>query len=121
MPSHFRVKALVVAIGMATAMSVNAASVSLPASNGFVALNQQATVLSQGDVVSGAVDASQPMHIEVALKLRNKTQLQSFIRTARSSPLSVIQRKMTAQQFAASYSPTHDQGNKDRQQQREAP
>lgn len=112
MPSHFRVKALVVAIGMATAMSVNAASASLPSSSGFVALNQQATVLSQGDVVSGAVDAAQPMHIEVALKLRNKTQLRSFIRTAKNSPLSMIQRKMTAQQFAASYSPTHDQANK---------
>jgi subtilase family serine protease len=111
MPSHLRVKALAVAISMVTAMSANAASAAVTSSNDFVALSQQATPLSQGDVVSGVVDASQPMHIEVALKLRNPTQLQSFIRTTRTSPLSMVQPTMSAQEFATSYSPTSDQAN----------
>jgi subtilase family serine protease len=111
MPSHFRVKALVIAISMVTAMSATAATASVFSNDGFVALSQQAVALAKGDVVSGAIDASQPMHIEVALKLRNPDQLQSFIHSAKSSTLSMVQRKLSTQQFALQYSPTADQAN----------
>lgn len=113
MPSHFRLKLLVAAIGMAAAASVSATSASSVAnSNAFVALSQHATQLRQGDVVSGQLATSQPMHIEVALKLRNPAQLHTFLATARSSTLSMVQHKMSHQQFVSSYSPTADQANK---------
>ena len=112
MPSHFRLKLLVAAISLAAAGSVGAATVgTVVGGNAFVALNQHATTLRQGDVISGPLAASQPMHIEVALKLRNPTQLHSFIATAKTSPLSMIQRTMTTPQFVASYSPTALQAN----------
>jgi xanthomonalisin len=112
MPSHFRLKLLVAAIGMAAAASVSAAPASSANSNAFVALSQHATQLRQGDVVNGPLATSQPIHIEVALKLRNPAQLHTFLATARTSTLSMVQHKMSHQQFVASYSPTTDQANK---------
>jgi xanthomonalisin len=112
MPSHFRLKLLVAAIGMAAATAVSAAPASNAASNAFVALSQHATQLRQGDVVSGALSTSQPIHIEVALKLRNPAQLHTFLATAKTSTLSMVQHKMSTQQFVAAYSPTSDQANK---------
>lgn len=113
MPSHFRLKLLVAAIGLSAVAAVNATSASNTAgSNAFVALSQHATRLRQGDVVNGPLAVSQPIHIEVALKLRNPDQLHTFLATAKSSTLSMVQHKMSAQQFVASYSPTADQANK---------
>jgi xanthomonalisin len=113
MPSHFRLKLLVSAIGIAAAASVSATSASSAVnSNAFVALSQHATQLRQGDVVSGPLATSQSMHIEVALKLRNPAELHTFLATARTSTLSMVQHKMSHQQFVASYSPTTDQANK---------
>ncbi|HZY32775.1 MAG TPA: protease pro-enzyme activation domain-containing protein [Rhodanobacter sp.] len=108
MPSHFRLTLLTAAIGMAAIASANATSANTHA---FVALNQHATQLRQGDVVSGPLATSQPIHIEVALKLRNPDQLHTFLATAKTSTLSMVQHKMSSQQFAASYSPTADQAN----------
>ncbi len=113
MPSHFRLKLLVAAIGMAAAATVSAAPASNAVTgNAFVALSQHATQLRQGDVVSGALATSQPIHIEVALKLRNPAQLHTFLATAKTSTLSMVQHKMSTQQFVATYSPTSDQANK---------
>jgi len=109
MPSHFRLTLLTAAIGMAAIASANATSAN---SQAFVALNQHATQLRQGDVVSGPLATSQPIHIEVALKLRNPDQLHTFLATAKTSTLSMVQHKLSSQQFAASYSPTADQANK---------
>jgi xanthomonalisin len=111
MPSHFRLKLLVAALGMAAAASVSATT-SAATSNAFVALTQHAVSLRQGDVVNGALETSQPIHIEVALKLRNPQQLHTFLATAKSSTLSMVQHKLSSQEFAASYSPTVDQANK---------
>jgi len=112
MPSHFRLKLLVAAIGIAAAGSIGATPADATvSSNAYVALNQHATALRQGDVVSGPLAASQPMHIEVALKLRNPAQLHSFIATARASTLSMVQRSMTTPQFVANYAPTTLQAN----------
>jgi hypothetical protein len=56
MPSHFRLKLLVAAIGTVAAATVSAAPASnAVTSNAFVALAQHATQLRQGDVVSGAL------------------------------------------------------------------
>jgi subtilase family serine protease len=108
MPSHFRLTLLTAAIGMAAIASANATSAN---SHAFVALNQHATQLRQGDVVTGPLATSQPMHIEVALKLRNPAQLHTFLATARTSTLSMVQHKMSHQQFVDNYSPTADQAN----------
>jgi xanthomonalisin len=112
MPSHHRLKLLAAAISFAAAGALGATPASITSGTTFVALNQHATVLRQGDVVSGALSSAQPMHIEVALKLRNPAQLHSFIATAKSSPLSMVQRSMTTPQFVTSYSPTATQANR---------
>ena len=112
MPSHHCLKLLAAAISLAAAGTLGATPVSAGSSNAFVALNQHATMLHRGDKVSGPLSSAQPMHIEVALKLRNPAQLHSFIATARHSTLSMVQRSMTAPQFVANYSPTADQANK---------
>ncbi|KRE90964.1 xanthorhodopsin [Frateuria sp. Soil773] len=106
MPSNIRLKLLVAAIGMAVAASANAAS----AGTSLVTL-AQAPAFKKGDVVTGAVPYAQPMHVEVALKLRNKPQLQSFLETARSPSLLVTRRSMTPQQFLADHAPTQDQAD----------
>lgn len=113
MPSHFRLKLLVAAMGMAAAASVGAAPTSNAATtDAFVALSQHAITLRQGDIVRGPLDVAQPIHIEVALKLRNPDQLHTFLATAKASTLSIAQRTMTAQDFVSNYSPTLDQANK---------
>ena len=81
MPSHHCLKLLAAAISLAAAGTLGATPVSAGSSNAFVALNQHATMLHRGDKVSGPLSSAQPMHIEVALKLRNPAQLHSFIAT----------------------------------------
>jgi subtilase family serine protease len=113
MPTHFRHTLLVATLGVAFAATVGATPNSNAVDgNAFVALNQHATVLHQGDVFNGSLPTSQPMHIEVALKLRNPDQLSNFIATARSSTLSMVQRTMSRQQFTSDHAPTVDQANK---------
>ncbi|WEN15292.1 pre-peptidase C-terminal domain-containing protein [Rhodanobacter sp. AS-Z3] len=109
MPNHFRLTLLTAAISMAAITSANA---TLASSNAFVALSQHATQLRRGDVISGPLATSQPIHIEVALKLRNPSQLQSFIATARTSTLSMARHSMPAPEFVSSYAPTATQANK---------
>lgn len=109
MPSHLRRSLLAAAISMAAATAVSAQTTASPAA--FVALAQHATALRTGDVVSGALAAAQPIHIEVALKLRNPDQLHAFLATAKSSALPMIQHPMSAAQFTASYAPTAAQAS----------
>lgn len=111
MPSHFRVKALAVAIGVATATSICAmpavSAGNAVAGTNFVALTQQhAAIIRQGDAVVGTLAASQPIHIEVALKMRNQAQLKSFIKASHTSNLQMVQRTLTTQQFVANYAPS---------------
>ncbi|WP_426701216.1 pre-peptidase C-terminal domain-containing protein [Rhodanobacter sp. Col0626] len=113
MPNHFRLKLLVAAIGLSVVATVGATPASSAVgSNAFVVLGQHATRLRQGDVVNGPLAVAQPIHIEVALKLRNPDQLHTFLATAKTSTLSMVQHKMSPQQFVANYSPTTDQANK---------
>ncbi len=66
--------------------------------SGFTALSP-ATTLNIGDTITGPLPTSQPMHIVVALKLDNLTQLQTFLADPRHAEL-------TPAQFTALYSPT---------------
>jgi subtilase family serine protease len=63
-----------------------------------------ATEFRSGDVIDGMVSFTQPIHIEVALKLRNTAALQSFIDAAGNTPNA--SRVMSPDQFAAQHSPT---------------
>jgi len=60
-----------------------------------------ATRLAHGDVVTGPLALSHPMHILVSLKLRNEAQLQAF----NAKPHAAL----TPAQFTAMYSPTQAQ------------
>jgi len=108
MPSHFRLKLLVAAIATAAATSVCAASTSN--ASAFVALTtQHATSLHKGDVAAGPLAFSQPMQIVVSLKLRNQSQLNSFLAKAQQPGTPTAQRSMSQEQFAAQFSPTQAQ------------
>ena len=112
MQSKFRLKLLAAAISIGCATAISAAT--LPAAvtpAAFVTLAQHATALRTGDVTNGALPAAEPMHIEVALKLRNATQLQSFIANAKTSSMAMVQHTMSSAQFSADHAPTADQAN----------
>ena len=87
--------ALVMMISLAlasTAMSARASDV--PALGAAVA---SATVLHPGDVFTGVLPHTQPMHIVVALKLQNSDQLNSLV---------AAHKTLTTAQFSANYAPT---------------
>ena len=92
MKSSFRLKTLVVALGLAACAAASAATAASPAM-------ARPTRLEQGDVVSGALALSQPMHIVVGLKLQNKAELDAYIAQRGFKPL-------TGAQFVARYSPS---------------
>ena len=66
-----------------------------------------ATTLRNGDVIDGIVPFTQPIHVEVSLRLRNAAALASFIENA-SRPEST-QRTMAPADFIAQHAPTADQ------------
>lgn len=103
MISDFRLKTLTIAMGMAMGVSASAS----PVSNNMVTTSaQHVPTLYKGEVVSGALAMSQPMHIVVSLKLRNQTQLQSFVQSMQSSS---APQPMTSEQFTAQHAPTQAQ------------
>jgi pseudomonalisin len=89
---------------MALAITLVLAATGIPAqaaqiNNGLIAV-AHATELRQGDVISGALPSTQPMHIVVALKLRNRLQLDSVV-SARQT--------ITPAEFNANHAPTPTQ------------
>lgn len=95
MACNSRMKPLAVALCMAVVAGASAAA------PGDVTV-AGATVLERGDAVAGPMQLSQPMSVVVALKLRNKPDLDARIRKPDFRP-------MSGAQFAARYSPTHAQ------------
>lgn len=63
----------------------------------------QAVTLSQGDSVIGPLNLSQPLHVVIALKLRNQSQLQALISAETGGE------PLTPAQFEAQFSPTETQ------------
>ncbi|UGB46413.1 PKD domain-containing protein [Frateuria edaphi] len=106
MATDVRIKLLAAALGMAVAGSA-AAVTTHPA---MVSLGH-APALHKGETLIGPLSSTQPLHVEVALKLRNQTQLHSFIASAHSSSRLVAQRTMSAQQFRANHAPTQGQAD----------
>jgi len=104
MATDVRIKLLAAALGMAVAGSA-AAVTSHPA---MVALGNAPT-LHKGETMVGPLSATQPLHVEVALKLRNQAQLHSFIASAHSPSRLIAQRTMSPAQFRADHAPTQGQ------------
>ena len=97
--ASFRVKSLVVALGLASVTSVFAAA---QGNVDAMVSVKHATTLRKGDAVVGPLAFSQPMHIVVSLKLRNKAQLDAYLAKPGRKPL-------TPEQFKAKYAPTESQ------------
>ncbi|WP_266170109.1 S53 family peptidase [Dyella subtropica] len=86
-----------------TAMSLAAAdSWAGPANDVAMASLHHATLLRQGDAVTGPLSSSQPMHVVVALKPRNQDQLDAYMAFPGFKPL-------TPEQYNAQYAPTEAQ------------
>jgi pseudomonalisin/xanthomonalisin len=103
MSNRFRIKALTAAIGLAAAASLWAAPASQAATNKLsLHTLHHATRLHAGDTVLGVLSQSQPMHVAVSLKLRNKAQLDAFVANPHHPNL-------TPAQFNAQYAPTQAQ------------
>ena len=95
--------ALVVALSGAAAGAV--AATSLPMTQ--VA---RATQLRGGDAISGMLPFTHPIHVEVALKMRNRDQLESFIATAPiAQSLTGVRPLLSSADFMAQHAPTEDQ------------
>ena len=60
----------------------------------------RATTLRPGDAISGPLSHAQPVHIVIALKLRNEDQLDSLI---------AARKALTSEQFASLHAPTQSQ------------
>src|SRR5690349_4372877 len=103
MTHEFRLTLLAAALAAVAATNVCAADAQVTLAH--------APRLQQGENVVGPLAASQSMHIEVALKLRNQAQLRSFLQAAHSPSLLIAQRTMSSQQFVANHSPTQAQAN----------
>src|SRR6186713_833706 len=90
-------------VALATAGSALAAAPS--ASMSVTATH--ATALRSGDVVDGMVPFTQPIHIEVSLRLRDAAALASFIESANRPGATA--RTMAPADFIAQHAPTADQ------------
>jgi subtilase family serine protease len=93
-----QITALVLAIASVFSAAESQARVADP--NKGMALVARATTLRQDDAISGALATTQPMHIVVALKLRNRDQLDGIVAAART---------ITPAEFVANHAPTVEQ------------
>jgi xanthomonalisin len=103
----FRPQTLVAAIAL-----VVAASVAPMAAHAAESVASSATALRRGDVVLGALPSSHPMHISVALKLRNADQLKSFIAAAGKRGTRTFGQTMSHDQLMADHAPTAAQAQR---------
>lgn len=90
------------ALALATTLALAGAGMTVQASNidNGVAAVARTTLLRQGDVISGVLASTQPMHIVVALKLRNRPQLDDIV---------AARQTITPAQFNANHAPTPTQ------------
>ncbi|WP_333679455.1 protease pro-enzyme activation domain-containing protein [Dyella sp.] len=106
MSSRFRMKAMLVAMGLVSMSAVYVEASPLPTADSAVSATSSAMVaihpavsLRSDDQVVGALAFSHPMHVVVTLKLRNEQQLDQYIAKPGFKPL-------TSAQFNAQYAPT---------------
>ncbi|HEY2345487.1 MAG TPA: protease pro-enzyme activation domain-containing protein [Xanthomonadaceae bacterium] len=68
------------------------------------------TRLQTGDAIVGALPMKQPIHVEVALKLRDRPRLEAFVeQNSRNQARGIFAEPMTTEQFLARHAPTVEQ------------
>ena len=87
--------AMTISLALAAAAVMSARASDVPASLGAAVASS--TALHSGDVFTGVLPHTQPMHIVVALKLQNSDQLNSLV---------AAHQTLTPTQFSANYAPT---------------
>jgi len=87
--------AMTISLALAAAAVMSARASDVPASLGAAVAST--TALHPGDVFTGVLPHTQPMHIVVALKLQNSDQLNSLV---------AAHQTLTPAQFSANYAPT---------------
>jgi xanthomonalisin len=97
MPSNLRIKALVVAMGLAAGSAAFAATPSAVLAN--TTSVTRATALDAGDSITGPMALTQSMRVTMSLKLRNKSQLDAFVANPHH-------KNLTHAEFMAKYGPT---------------
>jgi subtilase family serine protease len=99
--------ALAVTVACGTgALDANAATTDATA----YATVAHSTSLRQGDALLGTLPMTQPIHIEVALKMRDRDGLDAFIvNNAKNQAKGLAAQSMTPAQFLASHAPTQAQ------------
>jgi len=109
--AKLRGTSLALAVSMTLiAMGVTCASAATSPGTDAIATVAHATVLARGDAVMGALPMSQPIHIEVALKLRDRDGLDAFIaNNAKNQASGIAPQLMTSEQFLANHAPTQAQ------------
>ncbi|HEU0277850.1 MAG TPA: protease pro-enzyme activation domain-containing protein [Rhodanobacteraceae bacterium] len=95
MPNHFRLKALVVAMGLAAGATAFAASPPAPAGTAVI---KAATQLRATDTVVGPMALTQSMRVTLSLHWRNEAGLKAFIAEPHHPNL-------TQAEFNATYAP----------------
>jgi pseudomonalisin len=98
--SNSSLTALAFSTSLALAAAASTAVQAGAVNNGLGAAVASATALAPGDVSTGVLPHTQPMHVVVALKLRNGDQLNALI---------AAHQVLTPAQFAAQYAPTQAQ------------
>src|SRR3954470_21554078 len=92
---------------LALACSTSHAATPVPLGQPDVAVGQP-TALNGSHTIMGRVAASEPLHVVVALKLRNAAALDSFI-AGQQSLVTTKPQTLSAAQLAAQHLPTPDQ------------
>lgn len=96
--------AVVIAFGAIAASSVQAKTDAVST----VALHA-ATTLGSGETIEGLLPFTHPIHVEVALKLRNRAQLDGFVQKVSGFNASGSRPVMAQDEFLANHAPTEDQ------------
>lgn len=98
---------LAIAVGGLGAVGANAAGSATSSTGAIVIAN--AFSLPDGAVVNGLLPFTTPMHVEVALKLRNRDQLDRFIAGGPSPVSGSAHAPLSGADILANYSPTVEQ------------
>jgi len=112
-------RTLAILVGLAMVCSASAGPASVRAADGtlhglvgeqaLVALAQRPAELHKGDQAVGLLPVTQPMHLVIALKLRNRVLLEQFLARAAKKGVPVAQRSMSGDEFLTRFAPTRVQ------------
>ncbi len=92
--------AMTISLALAATTIMSARASDIPAGLGIAVA--RSTALHPGDVFTGVLPHTQPMHIVVALKVQNRDQLNSLV---------AAHQMLKPEEFSANYAPTVSQGH----------